>query len=138
MTDKDYQALQSAQLLYLWNVMEVPRGTSIAALYLELGILPIQFETEKRQLLFMRRILNKDFDDPGKDFDDPLQLVYNEQLEYEFEKNWANYVRTATYTPADPKSTLFDKPSNNRLLYYYLNISIFWKYIDKLRFWHLI
>ena len=138
MTDKDYQALQSAQLLYLWNVMEVLRGTSIAALYLELGILPIQFETEKRQLLFLRRILNKDFDDPGKDFDDPLQLVYNEQLEYEFEKNWANYVRTATYTPADPKSILFDKPSTNSLLFYYLNISIFWKYIDKLRFWHLI
>ena len=48
MTDKDYQALQSAQLLYLWNVMEVPRGTPIAALYLELGILPIQFEIEER------------------------------------------------------------------------------------------
>ena len=79
MTDKDYQALQSAQLLYLRNVVEVPRGTPIAALYLELGILPIKFEIEKRQLLFLRRILNKDFDDP-------LQLVYNEQLKYEFEK----------------------------------------------------
>ena len=85
MTDKDYQTLQSAQLLYLWNVMEVPRGTPVAALYFELGILPIQFEIEKRQLLFLRRILNKDFDDP-------LQLVYNEQLKYEFEKNWANYM----------------------------------------------
>ena len=73
MTDKDYQALQSAQLLYLRNVVEVPRGTPIAALYLELGILPIKFEIEKRQLLFLRRILNKDFDDP-------LQLVYDEQL----------------------------------------------------------
>ena len=85
MTDKDYQALQSAQLLYLRNVMEVPRGTPIAALYLELGILPIQFEIEKRQLLFLRLILDKDFDDP-------LQLVYNEQLKYEFEKNWANFM----------------------------------------------
>ena len=52
MTDKDYQALQSAQLLYLRNVAEVPRGTPIAALYLELGILPIKFEIEKRQFCF--------------------------------------------------------------------------------------
>ena len=29
----------------------------------------------------------------NKDFDDPLQLVYNEQLKYESEKNWVNYVR---------------------------------------------
>ena len=60
MTDKDYQALLSAQLLYLQNVMEVPHGTPIAALYLEPGILPIQFEIEKRQIPFLRRILNKD------------------------------------------------------------------------------
>ena len=85
MTDEDYQALQSAQLLYLRNVMEVPHGTPIAALYLELGILPIQSEIERRQLLFLKRILDKDFDDP-------LQLVYNEQLKYEFEKNWTNYI----------------------------------------------
>ena len=64
MTDKGHQALQSAQLLYLGNVMEVPRGTPIAALYLDLGILPIQFEIEKRWLLFLRNILNKDFSDP--------------------------------------------------------------------------
>ena len=63
--------------------MEVRRGTPIAVFYLELGILPIQFEIEKRQLLFLRRILDKDFDDP-------VQLVYNEQLIYEFEKYSAN------------------------------------------------
>ena len=65
--------------------MEIPRCTSVAALYLELGILPIQFEIERRQLLFLRRILNKDCDDP-------LQLVYSDQLKHEFEKNWANYM----------------------------------------------
>ena len=65
--------------------MEVPRGTPTAAIYLELGIPPIQFEIKKRQLLFLGRILNKDLDHP-------LQLVYNEQLKYEFEKSWANYM----------------------------------------------
>ena len=71
--------------------MKVPRGTLIAVSHLELEILPIQFEIEKRQLLLLRRIL-------GKDFDDPIQLVYNEQLKYEFEENWTNlYVRIAAY-----------------------------------------
>ena len=60
MTDEDYQALQSAQLLYLRKVMDVPSSTPIAALYLELGILPIQSEIERRQLLFLRRTLDKD------------------------------------------------------------------------------
>ena len=44
-TPKDYKGLQSAQLLYLRNVMEeVSRATPTVALFLELGILPIRFE----------------------------------------------------------------------------------------------
>ena len=38
MTDKDYQALQSAQLLYLRNVMEVPRGTYCLLLHFTLNL----------------------------------------------------------------------------------------------------
>ena len=72
---------------------EVSRGTPTAALYLqlELGVLPIQFEIERIQLLFLRRILDKDFDDL-------LRLVYNGQLKYEFEKKLGKlYVRTAKH-----------------------------------------
>ena len=47
MTPKDYKALQSAQLLYLRNVMEVSRANPTVALFLEFGILPIRFEIEK-------------------------------------------------------------------------------------------
>ena len=47
MTPKDYKVLQSAQSLYLQNVMEVSRATPTVALFLELGILPIRFEIEK-------------------------------------------------------------------------------------------
>ena len=83
MTDKDYQALQSAQLLYLRSVMEVPCRTPIAALFLELGILPIQFEIEKRQFLFLTCILNMDFDNS-------LQLVYNDNSSMSLKKNWTN------------------------------------------------
>ena len=37
-TKNDYETLQSLQLNYLRNIMELPKGAPIAALYLELGI----------------------------------------------------------------------------------------------------
>ena len=90
MTDKGYQALQSTQLLYLRNVTDVPHGIPIAALHLELGILPIQFEIESRQFLLKRRIIDKDSDYP-------VQLVYSEQVNMSLKKLGKLYVRTAAY-----------------------------------------
>ena len=82
---KDYQALQSPQFSYLRSVIEVPGSTPIAALFLERSVLPIKFEIEQRQLFFLKRILDKDLDDP-------VHVVYKEQLNYSFEENWANYI----------------------------------------------
>ena len=47
------------KLQYLRRILEVPKSSSVAALRLELGILPIQFEIEKRQLLFPKVLLEK-------------------------------------------------------------------------------
>ena len=91
MTPKDYKALQSAQLFYLRNVMEVLRVTPSVALFLELGILPIRFEFEKRQLFFFNGLLDKDKNDP-------VQSVYFEQLKYVAEQNWANYIQDLRHT----------------------------------------
>ena len=44
--------------------MEVPGSTPIDALFLELSVLPIKFEIEQRQLFILKRILDKDPDDP--------------------------------------------------------------------------
>ena len=65
--------------------MEVPGSTPIAALFLELSLLPIKFEIEQRQLFFLKRI-------PDKDPDDPVHAVNKEQLNYNFEENWENYI----------------------------------------------
>ena len=54
-------------------------------MYLELGILPVKYEIEMRQLLFLKRILDKKHDDP-------CLLTYNEMLKFENETNWANNV----------------------------------------------
>ena len=55
LTDKGISNLQGAQLNFLRRVMEVPKSAPIAALFLELGILPIQYEIEKRQLVFLKK-----------------------------------------------------------------------------------
>ena len=63
--------------------MEAPCSTPIVALFLELSVLPIKFEIEQRQLLFLKRI-RKLNEDPG----DPVHAVHKEQLNYNFEENW--------------------------------------------------
>ena len=76
------KSLQASQLSYLRCVMEVTKSTPVAALYLELGILPVKYEIEIKQLLFLKRILNKD----------PALLSYQEMLKFGSEANWANNI----------------------------------------------
>ena len=65
--------------------------TYCCTLFLELSVLPIKFEIEQRQFFFLNRILHKDPDDP-------VHVVYKEQLNYNFEENWANYIFQLRHT----------------------------------------
>ena len=83
MTSKDIAELQRGQLHYLRSITEVPKSTPIAAVYLEFGVLPIQYEVQLRKLYFLKSILQKIHDDP-------VRMVYNEMLKYPCENSWAN------------------------------------------------
>ena len=85
LTPKDYLILQASQLTYLRNVLEVSKATPIAAMCLELGILPVRYKIEMRQLLFLKRLLDKKHADP-------CLRTYIEMLKFENETNWANNV----------------------------------------------
>ena len=65
LSKNDIKSLQTSQLSYLRCVMEVSNSTPVAALYLELGSLPVKYEIEIKQLLFLKRILDKEADDPS-------------------------------------------------------------------------
>ena len=82
---KDYQVLQKLQLNFLKRVMDVPRTTPNAALFLDLGVWPVQYTIEQRQLLHLKRILDRDNGDP-------VWLPHKEMLKYEFEPNWTNNI----------------------------------------------
>ena len=45
--------------------------------------MPIQYETEKRRLVFLKRILDRENDDP-------IEMSYHEMLKYQAERNGAN------------------------------------------------
>ena len=60
--------------------MEVPNSIPVAVTFLELGILPIRYETEKRQLLFLKRILSRETCDP-------LLVIYEQMLRLTSEPN---------------------------------------------------
>ena len=48
----DHKILQLAQLKFMRKILEIPRSTPTAALHPELGIWPIRYEIEIRQLFF--------------------------------------------------------------------------------------
>ena len=65
--------------------MEVPKSTPTSGLFLEMGILPVQFVIEVRQLMFLKKII-------ARDPSDPVKKVYLEMLKYPGENNRANNV----------------------------------------------
>ena len=80
LTRKDYLDFEKAQKNFLLHVMEVPNSTPTAGLFLELGILPAQFVIELRQLTFLKKMLNRDQEDP-------IKRIKNEMLKYPAENN---------------------------------------------------
>ena len=61
LSPKDVADLQKVQSSYLHRV---PRSTLTAALYLETGILPIEYEIHIKQMVFLKHILDKDSTHP--------------------------------------------------------------------------
>ena len=66
LTCKDYSCLENAQKNFLRHVVEVPKSTPTSGLFLEMGILPVQFVIEVRQLMFPKKIITRDPSDPVK------------------------------------------------------------------------
>ena len=111
LTPQDYLTLRTSQLIYLRNVLEVSKATPIAAMYLELGILPVRCEIEMTlrtsQLIYLRNVLEVSKATPceiemrqllflkhllDKKHADPCLRTYIEMLKFENETNWANNV----------------------------------------------
>ena len=65
--------------------MEVPKSTPTSSLFLEMGILPVQFVIEMRQLMFLKTSI-------ARDPSDPVKKVFLEMIKYPSENKWTNNV----------------------------------------------
>ena len=87
----DIKALTTIQLKYLKQSMKVPYGTPNNGVFLELGILPIKFVVHIRKLTYLHHILNLPDSDPVKE-------LYQQQLLFTCQANWANEVKSLLKT----------------------------------------
>ena len=84
-TKTQMSQLRTVQLKYLKRTLQVPNSTPNAFTFLELGILPIDFEIHKRQLMFLHHIHTLSPDDP-------VHKIFQQQKLLPYEKNWWNHV----------------------------------------------
>ena len=82
LSPKNFEDLERAQRKCLKRILKTASSTPNSILYLEMGILPMKFEIHIKQLIFLHQILSLADDDPVK-------LMYQQQHEYPYEKNWA-------------------------------------------------
>ena len=80
-TKTQIKQLRTIQLKYLKRTLQVPNSTPNAFTYLELGLLPIDFEIHRRQLMFLHHIHTLPEVDPVRKIFDQLKLL-------PFEKSW--------------------------------------------------
>ena len=83
LTPKDISKLTVLQMRLLKKIVGAPRSTTNSFVLLEFGVLPIESEIHKRQLMYLHRILQLEPDDPvHKMFHSLMSLAENG------EKNW--------------------------------------------------
>ena len=85
---KDIEQLQIAQLKFLKRILNLPSSTPNSFLFLELGVLPIESEIHKRQLMYLHRILMLPEEDP-------VHQMFTNQVAFaeKGESNWWSQVK---------------------------------------------
>ena len=86
LTKQQINKLQTVQLKFLKRILHAPASTTNCFTFLELGILPIEFNINISQLNYLHHILTLDKSDP-------VYQAYNQQKLFEFETNWYNDVK---------------------------------------------
>ena len=56
---KTNNKLNEIQISVLRRILKLPISTRLVSIYIETGILPLNLECEKRQLMYLRILLNK-------------------------------------------------------------------------------
>ena len=85
LTNQDLTRLRTIQLKYLKRCLQVPVSTTDVICFMELGIIPIEYEIDIRRIMFLYHIVQLEEDDP-------VRLVFKEQAKFIYENNWHNEI----------------------------------------------
>ena len=81
MSETDINTLESIDRVLLRQIYSVPKSTPSAALYLELGCIPIRFILQAKRIMYLKYIL-------GRDDNDLLKKVFKAQLNKPAKNDW--------------------------------------------------
>ena len=84
-TATQIKKITTVQLKFLKRILHAPSSATNCFVYLELGIIPIEYNIHISQLNFLHHILKLDESDP-------VFLAFSQQKLFQFEKNWFNEV----------------------------------------------
>ena len=90
-TKTQFDQLRTVQLKFIKRMVRTPNATPNAFTFLELGVLPIEYEVHRRQLVFLHHVLTL----PKSD---PVYKLYEKQKLLKYEKNWANNINSLLLT----------------------------------------
>ena len=85
-TQTHIKELRRVQLKFLKRIMQAPNATPNCFTFLEFGLLPIDYEIHKRQLMFLQHILKLP---PSA----PVFQLYQQQVLFAHEHNWPNTMK---------------------------------------------
>ena len=82
----DIRKMLTLQTKYLKQMLHVPYSCANIGIFLELGILPVNYLIDIRRITFLHHIYNL----PN---DDPVQQLHYQQQKFEYESNWSNEIK---------------------------------------------
>jgi hypothetical protein len=87
---KQWDQLRTMQLKFLKRILGVASSTCNSFVFLELGILPIEYEVDKRKLMYLHRILNLEESDP-------VYITFRNMMSFAKagEENWWSEIEAA-------------------------------------------
>ena len=85
-TIAEISKLRTIQLKFLKRILHAPSSTANCFIFLELGIIPIEFHIHINQLQFLHHVLSLPRNDP-------VNMSYHQQQQFKYEKNWVNEVQ---------------------------------------------
>ena len=103
-TLSDLDELRKVQTRCLKRILWAPSSTSNAYVFLELAVLPVEYEIEIRQCMYLQHIIQL----PD---DHLIHRIYKQELCYHAENNWANNMEVIKAKYGFPKNDVISKMS---------------------------